>query len=113
MPVFCLAELQGTGECLQNSGGCPGDLSPFQFRVVVHTDPGEVRDLTAAKTRHPTVTGGRQTRGARGDAGPAGGEELPYLGLLRPRVLPAVHDVQRRAWHRPPADPDNALSVPG
>ena len=58
--TFRIVELQGSGERVEYRCRHPTDRAAFQLGVVLHTDPCQRRDLTAAQARHPPGPGHRQ-----------------------------------------------------
>jgi hypothetical protein len=75
---FCVVELEGPGEGIEDRGGDAGGVAAFELGVVLARDPGQEGDLVAFQAGHPAPVGGvrLQSRLLRGELGPPGGEEL-------------------------------------
>ena len=77
-----LVQFQGPGDGIQDRSAHPGQDTAFEFRVILHADAGQGRDLAAAKALDPARTDIGQADVAWGHLCPSGGEELADLGSI-------------------------------
>jgi hypothetical protein len=83
---FCVVEPQGAGQGIEHAGRHPSQGAALQPGVVLHTHPGQLRDLATTQAGHPPPPRRRQAGLLRADLGATGGEELADLGSI-------VHDL--------------------
>lgn len=80
--AFGLVQMERPSERVQYAFGDTAEVAALQAGVVLDADPGQLRDLSPAQSRHPTGPVGRQTGHPRGDLGSAGGQEVADLAAV-------------------------------